>query len=163
MNWDAIGAVGEWIGAIGVVVTLAYLVRQIRDSNVHARRAEMNASHAQFSQWRQALMGDAELARLWTEGLLHPETLAPAELARVKWAMDEVCFALYHVWDRHRVGIDDSDLWDRLSEGGLVRLVRSPLGRVWWSEMAYGLDPEFRAEVERLASNEPTPSTPGVN
>ncbi len=30
MNWDAISAIGEIVGAIAVVVTLIYLGRQIR-------------------------------------------------------------------------------------------------------------------------------------
>ena len=33
MNWDAIGAIGEIIGAIAVVATLAYLAQQIRYSS----------------------------------------------------------------------------------------------------------------------------------
>ena len=33
MNWDAIGAVGEVVGAITVLVTLIYLARQVRQSN----------------------------------------------------------------------------------------------------------------------------------
>ena len=33
MNWDAIGAVSEIIGALAVVITLAYLAVQIRQSN----------------------------------------------------------------------------------------------------------------------------------
>jgi len=72
MNWDAIGAVGQWVGAIAVVLTLGYLVRQIRDSNVQMRRAELNAAQAQFSQWRQALMRDADLARIWSKGMQNP-------------------------------------------------------------------------------------------
>ena len=35
MNWDAIGAVGEMLGATGVIVTMLYLTAQIRE----ARRA----------------------------------------------------------------------------------------------------------------------------
>jgi hypothetical protein len=35
MNWDAIGAIGEMLGATGVVVTMLYLTAQIRE----ARRA----------------------------------------------------------------------------------------------------------------------------
>ena len=33
MNWDAIGAVAEFVGAIAVVLTLLYLAVQIRQSN----------------------------------------------------------------------------------------------------------------------------------
>jgi len=32
MNWDAIGAVGEVVGAIGVIVSLLYLASQVRHS-----------------------------------------------------------------------------------------------------------------------------------
>ena len=32
MNWDAIGAVGEIVGALAVVLTLAYLAKQIKQS-----------------------------------------------------------------------------------------------------------------------------------
>ena len=33
MNWEAMGAIGEVVGAIGVIATLAYLATQIRDNN----------------------------------------------------------------------------------------------------------------------------------
>ena len=33
MNWDAVGAVGEIIGALAVLVTLVYLATQIRQAN----------------------------------------------------------------------------------------------------------------------------------
>ena len=32
MNWEVIGALGEWAGALVVAVTLIFLVRQIRVS-----------------------------------------------------------------------------------------------------------------------------------
>jgi heme/copper-type cytochrome/quinol oxidase subunit 1 len=32
MNWEAIGAIGELIGAVAVVVTLLYLVKQIKQN-----------------------------------------------------------------------------------------------------------------------------------
>jgi hypothetical protein len=38
-------------------------------------------------------------------------------------------------------------------------LLSSPLGRIWWSEMAGDLNPEFRAEVERLAAENAAPSS----
>lgn len=37
MNWDAIGSVGEILGAIAVVATLFYLANQIRHSTAQAR------------------------------------------------------------------------------------------------------------------------------
>ena len=34
MNWEMLGAIGELLGAAGVIFTLAYLALQIRQSNL---------------------------------------------------------------------------------------------------------------------------------
>lgn len=39
MNWDAIGAIGETLGAVAVFVTLGYLAIQVRHARSEARRA----------------------------------------------------------------------------------------------------------------------------
>ena len=41
MNWEAIGAIAESVGAIGVIVTLVYLASQLR-SNTKAIEAQMS-------------------------------------------------------------------------------------------------------------------------
>ncbi|MEM7099014.1 MAG: hypothetical protein AAF541_12205 [Pseudomonadota bacterium] len=46
MNWDAIGAVGEVLGAVGVIVTLVYLALQIRQNSL-TTRAEIRQSLAE--------------------------------------------------------------------------------------------------------------------
>ena len=40
MNWEAMGAIGESVGALGVVVSLLYLATQLRHSS---RTAKANA------------------------------------------------------------------------------------------------------------------------
>ena len=37
MNWEAIGAIGEILGAVAVLGTLYYLAAQIKKSNEYAR------------------------------------------------------------------------------------------------------------------------------
>ena len=34
MNWDAVGAIAELLGAIGVIGSLIYLATQVRSSNL---------------------------------------------------------------------------------------------------------------------------------
>ena len=67
MNWEAIGAIGEVVGGIAVVVTLVYLAIQIRQ-NTHMSRASMTKDLMLAS--RAAIMGNASndsLARIWAE------------------------------------------------------------------------------------------------
>ena len=37
MNWEAIGAIGEILGALGVVITLAYLATQIQQNTLTSK------------------------------------------------------------------------------------------------------------------------------
>ena len=43
MNWEAVGAIGEVIGALGVIATLAYLAVQIRQNSAVVRASTRQA------------------------------------------------------------------------------------------------------------------------
>jgi hypothetical protein len=75
MNWDAIGAIGEMVGAAAVVLTLLVLVMQVRDgtrateeSNRLEKALAMDRHSDSMSRWRGRLMENAELARIWLVG-----------------------------------------------------------------------------------------------
>jgi len=42
MNWEAAGAIGEIVGAIAVIATLAYLATQIRYARLAERRVTLS-------------------------------------------------------------------------------------------------------------------------
>jgi len=67
MNWDAIAAIAEVVGAISVVVTLAYLATQIRQNTQSNRNVTLQTIHTQNSDWLSALV-DADIARLFRTG-----------------------------------------------------------------------------------------------
>jgi len=46
MNWDAIGAIGEILGATAVLVTLVYLARQISQNTDQSRLSSIQAVNA---------------------------------------------------------------------------------------------------------------------
>ena len=48
MNWDALGAVGEIVGAMAVVLTLIYLSRQIRHSSDVSKVSSYHEAIAQI-------------------------------------------------------------------------------------------------------------------
>ena len=43
MNWEALGAVGEFFGAIGVLASLVYLATQIRDNSRSLQAASLQS------------------------------------------------------------------------------------------------------------------------
>lgn len=72
MNWEAIGAIGEVVGAAAVVITLLILVVQVRQNNRgleesnRLNRASTIDRHADsISRWRGRLMENADLSKIW--------------------------------------------------------------------------------------------------
>ncbi len=45
MNWTAVGAIGELLGGVVIVITLIYLGIQIRQNTKNLRSAAIQASH----------------------------------------------------------------------------------------------------------------------
>lgn len=52
MNWEAIGAIGDFLGGVVVIASVAYLAVQIRQSNRHAEAsAELSWVHGLNEIW----------------------------------------------------------------------------------------------------------------
>lgn len=78
MNWEAIGAIGEIIGATAVIVSLAYLGIQIRNQNVESRIASVHDVLEGFRTEISAFR-TAELAELLGNGSEDFEALSDIE------------------------------------------------------------------------------------
>jgi heme/copper-type cytochrome/quinol oxidase subunit 1 len=55
MNWEMISAVGQMLGAVGVIISIVYLAAQIRNQNKESRRSAMNVLTTHWSDLNKAL------------------------------------------------------------------------------------------------------------
>jgi hypothetical protein len=76
MNWEAISAVGEIVGAIAVVVTLMYLAVQIRRGTTATQAASVQSAAALDHEFLIAVGSDPITAQLWATYLSAPQTLS---------------------------------------------------------------------------------------
>ena len=67
MSWEAVGAIGEILGAIAVFVTLVYLATQIKQSNDLARFNASKELVNQFNELDRLVATDASLRRILAE------------------------------------------------------------------------------------------------
>jgi hypothetical protein len=61
VNWEAIGAIGEVIGAIGVIVTLGYLAVQVRQGSHVVRSSARQAISTAQMEIGLRISGNPEL------------------------------------------------------------------------------------------------------
>jgi heme/copper-type cytochrome/quinol oxidase subunit 1 len=75
MNWEMISAVGQKLGAIGVIISIVYLAAQIRNQNKESQRQAMNVLTSHWSDLNRTLVENPDLAALWLRALQSFEDL----------------------------------------------------------------------------------------
>ena len=67
-SWDAVGAIGEIVGAVAVVMTLAYLSVQIRQNSTATQSARLDGHFQMINDWYKQL-NDEQTAQIWLTGI----------------------------------------------------------------------------------------------
>ena len=82
MTLEDLGNLGEFVGALGVVVSLVYLAIQIRQNTSAVRTSTFHEAIRDQSNGIDQLNSDPELNRIWYDGLHHFEALPEDEQRR---------------------------------------------------------------------------------
>ena len=85
MNWDALGAIAEVLGAIGVIATLGYLALQIRQNTAAQSAATELEKSSAYSRFHSNIARSETLADIWEKGFEDEASLTPHEKRRFIW------------------------------------------------------------------------------
>lgn len=82
MNWEAIGAIAESIGALGVIASLLYLAGQVRSgTRAAAVRAKLDSTDM-LNKFIDLLIADPQLNDIYLRGLADLGALSREEYFR---------------------------------------------------------------------------------
>ena len=79
VNWEAIGAIGEIIGAVAVVATLFYLARQIKDGSKQIKMASLAELNTLYNDGFLPIYNSRENMEIWVRGLAAPDELVEVQ------------------------------------------------------------------------------------
>jgi hypothetical protein len=82
VNWEAISAIGEIVGAIAVVISLIYLAREVHSNARATRRAAMRSTLDSLTRFAHQVTEHADLAELRNRGFDDFESLEGTDRAR---------------------------------------------------------------------------------
>ena len=158
MNWDAVGAIGETVGALAVVITLAYVAVQIRVSrSVAADANRLNRTNG-VRDWCLAVSGnDQMLSALikghrmegYFEAFGKEFELSPEEAARLDF-MHQYFFWLHY---GQYASTNDEKSTDELRKLAKT-FYNIPSIRYSWENSPYGktfLEPNFVTFIDEIA------------
>lgn len=148
MSWEAIGAVGELLGAVGVIASLIYLAIQIRQNTESVRAMSHHGIADQFQRTGLAVLEDPQLIELCLRGFSDASSFSDVDRLRVEMYLLSLFRTYEELYQLHRKGLIDHELWDS-RERSMMRFLSRPGVRSWWaSEESHWFIASFRAYVD---------------
>jgi hypothetical protein len=145
MNWNAISATGEIIGAVGVVVSLIYLAFQVR-SNTRAMLAQSaRDAVAAMRDFNKSMVEDADLARIFrlgTEGMANLNEEERGRFGHILFNFFKTAEELHYQYIQ---GTLDPEIWNGW-KGIISLLSTSPGFTEYWAMRSSFFTPSFRTE-----------------
>lgn len=169
INWEAAGAIGEIIGALGVIITLVFLVFQIRQNSrlLQNNTNQLQQNHklaiaqalGQSPQQQAAMVAisqDADLADIMFRGFRDYEGLEPLERLRFGMALGPMMAGAAARVEQHLEL--DIKLEDNVDEtiAFAFEFLRWPGGREWWRRNREKYSPRFRALIDEALARSST-------
>jgi len=150
MDWDALGAIGEVVGGVAVVATIAYLAVQTRLARISSEASGTLQAIEWYGRWRTTVMQNSDLAAVLAKADTD-QALTEQELVQLQMVYEELFWVVavsYANSSRagsfHEAESEIDYLWERLE--GSSAAVRE------WERCRHLLartSPELVAEINR--------------
>lgn len=149
MNWDAVSAVAEVIGALAVVFTLMYLAIQMKHSTLAVNQAAQQSMVAEMGASMDLLFADPKGAELWLKGIASFASLTAVEKVRFTCLLHHFTRVVEQAHLSFRVGTLDAPTWQGL-EAQSRDVFGSPGIQQWWSLRRHWYSEAFRSFADEL-------------
>ena len=151
MNWDAIGAIAELLGAGAVVVTLVFLIGQLRTNNRLLRAESLRFGTRASMETGLAIASDRHVAEVFAKGLADPESLDSTDKGRFMWLMSSLVTAQHATHQERELGLATRAEGGNLAES-MRAILDTPGGRWFWQRVRGSYQPGFVEAVESTFS-----------
>jgi hypothetical protein len=149
MNWDAISAIGEIIGAVAVVITLGYLAVQISQNTNQLKGESIREINNTEMELTRALRDDHDLFVLLMRSLTNWNDLKPQEQGRAHLYIHAYTRWIETCWNLYKQKALEERIYNSREVFILGLLSRPEGGRVWWHMWKSTFDPDFVAQLDR--------------
>ncbi len=155
LNWDAVGAIAELVGAVAVVASLIYLSAQIRQNTRAVRSSQFDSIARMQMEILQPMVDDPTLAMGFERALDHWEELSLDDKVRFNLLLIQMFRFWENTFYQWRQGMLEPWLWVSWQNVMLSHFSR-PGAQQWWTLRSMAFSREFGQFLE----TSPTPIDP---
>jgi hypothetical protein len=147
MNWDAVAAVAEMLGGLGVIASLFYLGVQIRQNTRSVRASSYHGIVANLSALSGAIGRDVDAANIMIGGGENLESLDSKEQAQFRCLMISLFRSYENIFYQYSQGMIEPAVW-RGWATSMTRQFWRPGVQAWWPEWSDHCHADFRSFLE---------------
>jgi hypothetical protein len=157
MTISELGSIGEFVGAIGVVVTLIYLAYQIRQNTTQlkqnasmAKAAAVNNSNIALRNTRQSIFESDSVSTIFLSGNQDYSKLSDLELLRYRLMLQNITDVMLDIYSQTLETNFSPENWDSQGVNLVLRILDTDGGRWFWSNYQENYPKAFRDELNRI-------------
>lgn len=154
MTLDDLGSLGEFVGAVAVVISLVYLALQVRQNTRAVRSSVHQAMLDCVFRVSESVSDNPDLARIAHKADRDYDSLTPEELARFEAYADRTFGGWENVFYNAHHGMVGSDIWKSWQRALEVDLLEPGLRRFWRKRRDQYL-PDLAAFVDEFIRTHP--------
>jgi hypothetical protein len=147
MNLQDLGNIGEFVGSIGVVLSLGYLAIQIRSQNQESQAVVTNSLSQQWLSFMAGVASDKELALIWMNGLDDFAALERHEKIRFAAVMNQFAQVSESLLGHYTAGKLEPEIWQGF-DARVADIMANPGAQEWWVLRKHWWSPEYGQYVE---------------
>ena len=154
MDWDAIGAIGEILGALAVIASLFYVAYQVRQNTeqnklntLSMESASGEAINIALNDARLRLASDSVLIKVYLKGCDDPDSLTEEENLKFRLFMGVGVSNGQLSYESDQRGV--STQWPGV-QSVVLRMLLTPGGQWFWNEFREDYPLGYQAEIDRL-------------
>jgi hypothetical protein len=162
LNWDAIGAIAELVGAAAVVASLSFLAFELRRQRQAAQSHALDVGTSKRTAITAKLLEDTELSRITWTCFVGTEHVPAHEYARFATYM-YILFLECELAHRNRLSGEMDDVSWAAFEAATQWWLKFPGVRTWWqSPRQTGFSPQFMSYVDLLIETTPSDNSDAI-
>ena len=157
MTLEQLGGLGEFIGAMAVVVSLIYVAFEIRSNSRSTRLAALQTAMESSQRIIELPARDRDLARVIRIGSNDPDSLTEDEYAQYRYWLILSLRSTENLFVQYKAGALDYETW--IARAGTVKwMMDTPGGRRVWASTSNRYLVDFQEWMDSSQSQSDTPT-----
>ncbi len=149
VNWEAISAIGQIVGAFAVVISLIYLASEVRRNTRAKQLGAMRSMSDAFNRWVQQLAQHPHLTDVYYRGIHDFESLKTGDLIRFSALMGQAFKVHEELYYLQAEGHLETGVW-RGWERAIRDLNGYPGVQAWWRSRSHWFSEEFAKFIDHV-------------